>query len=126
GNPSHDRRHGTVQARDRYCVQFIREKAIAAAYVKKKEWIMQGRRDEERVTRIQDALKGARLDAVVCALPENVLLLSGYWPVVGNALAIATREGRVAVIAPEDERDLAEAGWADDIRTFQPAPLDAI
>ena len=34
--------------------------------------------------------------------------------------------GRIAVIAPEDERDLAEAGWADDIRTFRPASLDAI
>ena len=87
---------------------------------------MEARRDEERVRRIRFALGGAGLDAVVCALPENVLLLSGYWPVVGDALALATREGRIAVIAPEDERDLAEAGWADDIRTFRPASLDAI
>ena len=72
------------------------------------------------------AARGAGLDAVVCALPENVLLLSGYWPVVGDALVVATREGRIAVIAPEDERELAEAGWADDIRTFRPASLDAI
>jgi len=87
---------------------------------------MEARRDEERVRRIQSALNGAGLHAVVCTLPENVLLLSGYWPVVGDALALATREGRIAVIAPEDERDLAEAGWADDIRTFRPASLDAI
>ena len=59
-------------------------------------------------------------------LPENVLLLSGYWPVVGPALALATREGRIAVIVPEDERDLAEAGWAVNIRTFRPSSLDAI
>lgn len=87
---------------------------------------MVARRDEERVRRIRSALDRAGLHAVVCALPENVLLLSGYWPVVGDALALATREGRIAVIAPEDERDLAEAGWADDIRTFRPASLDAI
>lgn len=78
---------------------------------------MEARRDEERVRRIQSALNGAGLHAVVCALPENVLLLSGYWPVVGDALALATREGRIAVIAPEDERDLAEAGWADGSRS---------
>jgi hypothetical protein len=52
---------------------------------------MEARRDEERVRRIQSALNGAGLHAVVCALPENVLLLSGYWPVVGDALALATR-----------------------------------
>lgn len=87
---------------------------------------MAGRCDEERVWRIRAALENSGLDAVVCTLPENVLLLSGYWPVVGKALALATREGRIAVIAPEDEKDLAEAGWADDIRTFRPVSLDAI
>lgn len=79
-----------------------------------------------RRRRIVDALVEADLDAVVCALPANVLLLTGYWPVVGDALALATREGRIAVIAPEDERVLAEAGWADDLRTFRPDSLDAI
>lgn len=87
---------------------------------------MRGIRDEERVRRVRDALEAAGLQAVVCSLPENVLLLSGYWPVVGDAIAIATREGRVAVIVPEDERDLAESGWADDVRTFQPSSLDSI
>ena len=87
---------------------------------------MAGRYDEERVWRIRAALENSGLDAVVCTLPENVLLLSGYWPVVGKALALATRQGRIAVIAPEDEQDLAEAGWADDIRTFRLVSLDAI
>ena len=77
-------------------------------------------RDEERVRRVRDALQTAGLGAVVCSLPENVLLLSGYWPVVGDALAIAMREARIAVIVPEDERDHADSGWADDVRTFHP------
>ena len=51
---------------------------------------MEARRDEERVRRTRSALDGAGLEAVVCALPENVLLLSGYWSVVGDALAPAT------------------------------------
>ncbi len=57
---------------------------------------MGGVRDEERGRRIRDALEGLGLEAVVCSLPENVLLLSGYWPVVGDAIAVATREGQVA------------------------------
>jgi Xaa-Pro aminopeptidase len=45
-------------------------------------------------------------------------MLSGYWPVIGNAIAIFTREGTVTVLAPEDERELAEQGWAEEVRTF--------
>lgn len=83
-------------------------------------------RDRERVGRICAALEVECLEAVVCSSPENVLLASGYWPVVGDALAVVTRQGRVAVIAPEDEKELALAGWADDLLTFRPATLEAI
>lgn len=79
--------------------------------------------DPERRTRIACALKNADLDAVVCNAPSDVLLLSGYWPVIGNALALATRDGGVAVLAPEDERQLAEAGNADSVHGFTPGSL---
>jgi len=83
-------------------------------------------RDRERISRIGKALEVHGLDALVCTLPSNVLLLSGYWPVIGNAIAIATREGAIAVIAPEDERHLASNGWADVVRTFQGGSLDTL
>ncbi len=81
-------------------------------------------RDHERITRIRAALREKALDALVCALPHNVLLLSGYWPVVGLSLAVVTREGQVVVIAPEDEKEFALHGWGDEIRTFAAASLD--
>jgi Xaa-Pro aminopeptidase/Xaa-Pro dipeptidase len=65
------------------------------------------------------------LDALICARPENVLVLSGYWPVLGTAVAVATEDG-VAVLAPEDERDLAEAGWAGEVRTYRPGSLSRL
>ena len=68
-------------------------------------------------------MREARLDALVCSLPANVLLLTGYWPVVGKSLAVAAH-GRTVVLVPEDERELAEQGWADEIRTFRPASLE--
>jgi Xaa-Pro aminopeptidase len=77
----------------------------------------------ERIARLKAALHEANLDALVCALPTNVLLLSGYWPVVGASLAVVARDGRVAVLAPDDERELAERGWAPDVRMFQPGSL---
>ncbi|HET7620551.1 MAG TPA: Xaa-Pro peptidase family protein [Gemmatimonadaceae bacterium] len=80
-------------------------------------------RDVDRLERVVAALQDGGFDALVCALPANVLLLSGYWPVIGSAIAVVTREGRVALLAPADERDLAESGWADDLRTFQPGGL---
>ncbi|HEX6533318.1 MAG TPA: Xaa-Pro peptidase family protein [Gemmatimonadaceae bacterium] len=77
-------------------------------------------RDQVRTERIVAALRHAGLDALVCARPANVLLVSGYWPVVGTAIAVATRDGRVGILAPEDERELAERSHADLVATFAP------
>ena len=64
-------------------------------------------RDHDRIARIRRALETHGLDVVVCGLRANVLmLLSGYWPVIGSALAVATREGGVALIVPADEAEL--------------------
>lgn len=79
--------------------------------------------DSERIERIQQALGKAGLNALVCALPTNVLMLSGYWPVVGTSLAVATRDGQVALIVPEDEEELAHTGWADKVVTFKGGSL---
>jgi Xaa-Pro aminopeptidase len=80
----------------------------------------------ERIARIQEALKSANLDAVLCTLPSNVLMLSGYWPVTGAGMAVATRDGVVAVLAPQDELQFAEHGWASRIDTFSPGSLSEI
>jgi Xaa-Pro aminopeptidase len=87
---------------------------------------MKMKHDEERVERIVSALRGEKLDAVVCALPANVLLLSSYWPVVGTSLSIVARDGRVFLVTPEDELDLAERGDEDRIHTFRLGSLDEI
>ena len=80
----------------------------------------------ERVERIRRVLQHYQWDLLICALPKNVLLLSGYWPVVGTGIAIASFDGRVGLLVPEDERDLANGGWADEVRTFQPGSLEKI
>ncbi len=83
-------------------------------------------RDLERIERLAQALRKANLEALVCALPCNVLLLSGYWPVTGTAVALVNREGTVAVLAPHDEEDLARSGWANEVTTFEPGSLKEI
>ena len=73
-------------------------------------------RDAERIERLQDAMRAAGLDAIACGLPTNVLLCTGYFPVVGTSFTILTREGECFLYAPEDERELAECRCAE--RTF--------
>lgn len=75
----------------------------------------------ERRARVADALRDAGLDAVVAALPANVLLLTGYWPVIGTAVAVATAEGQVGVVVPPDERDLTATAWTDVISELPPS-----
>ena len=82
-------------------------------------------RDDERRQRIRHALRKHRIDACICALPSNVLLLSGYWPKIANAVVVATQEA-TALIVPEDERRLTRESWADEIETFQPGGLNKL
>ena len=82
-------------------------------------------RDDERRRRNAEAIRRAGLAAVACALPGNVLLLTGgYWPVIGTSVAIAAADGRVAVVLPADEVGELAAGFADVVRTFEPGSLD--
>ena len=77
----------------------------------------------ERIALVRRALEDAGLEALVCALPTNVLLLTGYWPVVGTAAAMVSRAGRVGLIVPADERNLAQRGWADEVHLLGSAAL---
>jgi len=82
--------------------------------------------DEERINRNVQALKDAGLDAIACALPMNVLLVSGYWPVIGVSIAVFTSSGSVGLAVPEDELQLARTGRADEIVTFTVGSLDEL
>ena len=83
-------------------------------------------RDDNRIESVSRALDEAGLDAIICALPANVLLLSGYWPAAGAAVAIATREGRTVVSAPKDEMELAARALADEVRNYRPGSLEEV
>jgi Xaa-Pro dipeptidase len=64
------------------------------------------------------ALAAASLDALVCRLPENVLLLTGYWPMNGASFAWLPATGDPVLIVPRGEHEWAAAGRWGDIRTF--------
>src|SRR5690242_4131475 len=83
-------------------------------------------KDLTRINRIREALERSNIDALVCALPSNVLLISGYWPVIGTSVAVIDRSGFVHVLAPDDEAELARGSWADVVETFSMGSLAEI
>jgi Xaa-Pro aminopeptidase len=83
-------------------------------------------RNQERVLAIRQSLEENRWDAFVCSLPMNVLMLTGYWPVTGASVAVATRDGGIHLIVPQDEERLARRGWADELIPYRPDTLEQI
>ncbi len=82
--------------------------------------------DPERQARLVDAIQSAHLDGVLCASASEVLLLSGYWPVMAESIAIASADGSVTVLVPEDELELAEkTAWAS-LVPYKPAGLKTL
>jgi Xaa-Pro aminopeptidase len=82
--------------------------------------------DPERRVRVASALSAAGRDAVICVSPTDVLLLTGYWPVMGASVAILTRNGDVCVIVPEDEAELASNTSSARLIPYKPARLDEL
>lgn len=55
-------------------------------------------------------------DGVVCASPEEVLLATGYWPVIGNALAVMKRDGSTGAIR---QHRPTRGTWRDSVVLLQ-------
>lgn len=52
--------------------------------------------------------------------------MTGYWPVMGCSFAVFTREGRVCVILPEDELELAQATSNAEFIAYKAGTLDRL
>ena len=75
--------------------------------------------NDERLKRVREAMEAAELDALVCRLPENVLLLSGHWPLIGWSYLFFPVAGKPLCIVPHcDEREAHEELWEADCVSF--------
>ena len=75
--------------------------------------------DIERWDRVRAALVADNLAALVCRLPENVVMLSGHWPVMGRSVVVFPAEGEPLLLSPVSETRAVELGWIPDVRTFR-------
>jgi len=87
--------------------------------------------DKTRARQIVEMFKqrGADFHALVCRMPENVLMLTGYQPILGNSFCIVTVNGsevefRLAV--PKDEEDLVPKDVAVQVITFAEETMEYI
>lgn len=89
-------------------------------------------RDEERLRRTQEGLARLGLRALVARMPENLVMLAGYWPVIGRAAVVVPAEGEPVLLAPAMEREALERSLVADVRTFpvwklgDPAPDESL
>ena len=82
--------------------------------------------DPERHQRMVAALNASHHDALICSSPTEVLLLTGYWPVMGSSRAFFISSGDVKVIVPEDEVELAKKTSSAEIVPYKPAGLHTL
>lgn len=63
------------------------------------------------------------IDFIMARFPHNVLMLSGYWPVLGSSVIVFPVHHDPILIVPDIEAAPAQDGWVTDIRTFPTTTL---
>jgi len=80
----------------------------------------------QRIKSLKKAMAEANLDALVCRLPENVLFLSGYWPMLGAAFIVLPLEGKTVCVFPECyEKETVNDLWDAERVTYPFGFLDS-
>lgn len=77
-----------------------------------------------RLQRLKELLaeQGEDYRAIICRLPENLLMFTGYQPILGNSFCLISRnsfgEIEIRLAVPVDEQDLIPQGVAMEVETF--------
>jgi Xaa-Pro aminopeptidase len=67
--------------------------------------------DMDRLDRVRREMVAARLDALVCRLPENLVYLTDYWPHHAFSVVVLAKDGTSHLFLPEVEVDYADPAW---------------
>jgi len=85
--------------------------------------------DSERRARVREALQRDGYAALICRLPEHVLMLTGYQPVLGNTFCVVTLADDlidIRLVAPADEADRIPRDCASEVKVFREETLSFI
>lgn len=82
--------------------------------------------DNQRLEGMRRDMDEVKLDALVLRLPENVLLLSGHWPMIGWSFLVFPAQGTPTLVCPHcDTREAGDELWEAERRTFEFGVLSA-
>ncbi|MCL5962613.1 MAG: Xaa-Pro peptidase family protein [Chloroflexi bacterium] len=76
-------------------------------------------RDQQRMAMAGEQMDADSIDVIICRLPHNVLMLSGYSPVLGDSFLVYPRLAEPTLIVPEAEEDLARTASPFNVLTFR-------
>ncbi|HLX40595.1 MAG TPA: Xaa-Pro peptidase family protein [Ktedonobacteraceae bacterium] len=85
-----------------------------------------------RLARLADMFtsRGEDYHAIICQLPQNLVMLTGYQPILGNSFCIvslnANKEVEFRLAVPEDEKDRVPHGIAVEVKTYTEETMDFI
>ncbi|GBC71890.1 Xaa-Pro dipeptidase [Candidatus Calditenuaceae archaeon HR02] len=75
-------------------------------------------RDDEKISKIKDAMEREGIDVLVLRLPENVVYLSGYWPFFGVSYIVFPLDSEPCIIPHQGEEEYALKSWIKDVRPY--------
>jgi len=74
--------------------------------------------------------RGADFRALVCRTPQNVVMLTGYLPILGNSFCLVSlnhdQQVEIRLAVPKDEEDFVPKGAAIEVKTFSEETMDFI
>ena len=86
--------------------------------------------NSERVRWIADVMAREGYSALICRLPQHVVMLTGYQSILGNSFCIVTAkdggEPETRLVVPGDEADLVPEGAAIAVKTFAEETMERI
>jgi len=86
--------------------------------------------DATRAERLADLMQRNGLQGLVCRIPEYVLMLTGYAPILGNTFCIVSlnsaKRPEIRLALPEQEAELIPQGTAVEVKTFTEETMDYI
>ena len=86
--------------------------------------------DTQRIEWIAETMEREGYTALLCRLPQHVVMLTGYQPILGNTFCLATRDasGRVAfrIATPKDEEGRLPGDLAVQVVSFAEETMETI
>ncbi len=86
----------------------------------------------ERAKRLAEMFikRGEDFHAIICQLPQNLVMLTGYQPILGNSFCVvslnANKEVEFRFAVPKDEEDRIPPGIAMEVKTYAEETMDYI